>query len=304
MESGSPPRIGYKAPVRPRPLEALNLATLAILSVLTLFLWKKLSHPSGILIRYGVMAAALLLVVWLVPRAKRLPAALRLAVDFYPAAFIPLLYETLGDLIVAARGRGRDELLIAADRALFGVDVTVWMQRFVRPWISAFFYVSYTTYYFLGLALGILLLLRDKAIFRRYVFTLTFVYLVSYAGYFLLPALGPRVALAFEHTVPLDTTAVARAIAGTINELEHTKFDVFPSGHTMIALMVLMVSFRRARDFFWWSLPVAVCLIISTVYCRYHYAVDVIAGVILTLAAVPLGDWIYDRALRKSMLSG
>jgi membrane-associated phospholipid phosphatase len=289
--------------VRLRPLEALNLATLAILSALTLFLWKRLPDPSGILLRYGLMAAGVVLVAWLLRFSQKLPGFLRVPLDFYPTAFIPLLYETLGDLIVAARGHSRDDLLIAADRALVGVDVTVWMQRFVRPWLSAFFYLSYTTYYFLALGLGVLLALRDRAVLRRFIFTLTFVYLVSYAGYFLLPALGPRYALASAHTVPLDTTPVARTIARTLDELEHTKLDVFPSGHTMIAVAVLLVSFRRARDFFWWVLPVALCLVVSTVYCRYHYLVDVIAGAALAIVAVPVGDWIYDRALERRVLS-
>ncbi len=290
--------------MRPRPLETLNLATLAVLSTLTLVLWRRLPSPAGLLLRYGLMAAAVLIVVWLWPREKKLPSPVRVLLDFYPTAFIPVLYETLGDLIAAARGPARDDVLIAADRALFGVDVTVWMQRFVRPGLSTLFYLAYTTYYFLALALGVLFWLRDKATLRRYIFTLTFVYLVSYAGYFALPALGPRYALAASHTVPVETTAISRAISGTLDELEHTKFDVFPSGHTMIALTVLLVSFRRARDFFWWVSPIAVCLVISTVYCRYHYVVDVIAGAVLALIAVPVGDRIYDRWVERREQSG
>ena len=185
--------------------------------------------------------------------------------------------------------------MIAADRALFGVDVTVWLQRFVRPLWNDVFYISYTTYYFLALALGIVLYVRDKEALRRYIFTLSFVYMVSYAGYFTLPALGPRYALADRHSVSLETTPIAHAISETLNALEHTKFDVFPSGHTMIAVTVLLVAFRRAGRAFWYFLPVSLCLIVSTVYCRYHYVIDVIAGVILPLALVPIGDWIYDR---------
>ena len=109
-----------------------------------------------------------------------------------------------------------------------------------------------------------------------------------------MPALGPRAALAASHTVPLETTTLSRTISSTLDELEKTKFDVFPSGHTMIAVVVMIVAFQRARDAFWWLLPVAVCLVVSTVYCRYHYVVDVIAGALLAVITVPLGDRLYN----------
>ncbi len=265
------------------------------MSLLTLVLYRRLADPGGLLLRYAVLALALAIITALVRREKRLPGPIRFLVDFYPAAFIPVLYETLGVLIFAARGGAKDALLIAADRALFGVDVTVWLERFVRPWLTDVFFVAYTTYYFISLALGFVLWIRDIPALRRYIFTLTLCYYVSYAGYFAVPALGPRFALASRQTVFLELTPVAAAIAQTLDELEHTKLDVFPSGHTMLAAAVLFVAFRRARDLFWWLLPVATCLILSTVYCRYHYVVDVLAGLILAAVTVPLGDRIYDR---------
>jgi membrane-associated phospholipid phosphatase len=38
-----------------------------------------------------------------------------------------------------------------------------------------------------------------------------------------------------------------------------------------------------------------VALIIATVYCRYHYAVDVFAGAATAGVLVPLGEWLYRR---------
>ncbi len=282
-----------------RPLEAVNFLALAVVSVLTVALYRRLPDPGGLLLRYAIMAAALAMVAALARRERRLPVFVRFLIDFYPAAFIPVLYETLGVLISAARGGARDELLIAADRALFGVDVTVWLERFVWPWLTNLFYLAYTTYYFISLALGFALWRRDVPALRRYIFTLTLCYYVSYAGYFVIPALGPRFALANSQTIVLESTPMAAAIARTLNELEHTKLDVFPSGHTMLAAAVLFVAYRRARDVFWWLLPVATLLILSTVYCRYHYVVDVLAGLVLAAVTVPAGDALYDRIVGK-----
>jgi membrane-associated phospholipid phosphatase len=308
-DAGRPPGPGQ---LWVRPEEALNLLALGALSLVTILVGGRLDDSRGILLRYAIMAAATLLVVVLTRREDRLPRPVAFLLDFYPAAFIPVLYETLGPLIEAARGKhGRDSVLIAADRALFHVDVTVWLERFVRPALTNFFYLSYTTYYFIALALGFALWRRSKPDLRRFIFTLTLCYYVSYTGYFLLPALGPRVALADRQTMALEVTPMSEAIAHTLNELEHTKFDAFPSGHTMIAAVVLLVAFRRARDVFAGLFPVAVCLILSTVYCRYHYVVDVLAGLILAIATVPIGDRIYDglverraRRLRRATTAG
>jgi membrane-associated phospholipid phosphatase len=38
-----------------------------------------------------------------------------------------------------------------------------------------------------------------------------------------------------------------------------------------------------------------VLLCLSTVYCRYHYVVDVAAGILTAAVLVPLGNWFYFR---------
>ena len=140
--------------MRIRPTEAIHFAALAVLTVLAVLLRHRLANLSGMLWGYAALAAVLLVVTALSRRIDRLPKPLVLLVDFYPAAFLPILFNTLEPLIQALRGGPRDDLLIAADRAIFGVDVTVWMQRLVRPRLSDLFYAFYATYYFIALTLG------------------------------------------------------------------------------------------------------------------------------------------------------
>jgi hypothetical protein len=118
--------------MRLRPLEAMNLAALAVLVAVTLVLWRRLADPGEILLRYALMGALVAVAVFLAQRIDRLPKALRVAVDFYPAAFIPFVFESLGPLIAAARDP-HDALLIAIDRALFGGDVTVMLRPCGAP---------------------------------------------------------------------------------------------------------------------------------------------------------------------------
>lgn len=286
--------------MRLRPTEAIHCAALAVLTGLAVLLWPRLEDPVAMVAGYAGLALLVGAMIWLAPREDRLPPVATFVVDFYPAAFLPLLFNTLEPLIQALRGGARDQWLMAADRFLFGVDVTVWAQRLVRPALNDVFYLFYSTYYFISLTLGLVLWRRNRAAARRFVFTLMVVYYVSWTGYFIIPALGPRFAQAAEYTVSLTTTPIARTINDTINNMEKTKFDVFPSGHTMISVAVLIVAWRRARDVFWVLLPIATGLVISTVYCRFHYVVDVIAGMTLAFVTVPVGDGVYDWVMNAA----
>ncbi len=283
--------------MRLRPTEAAHFTALAVLTGMAILLNDRLADFRGMLLGYAGLALLLLVITAIAPRVDRLPAPLAFVVDFYPAGFLPILFNTLEPLIQALRGGARDDLLIGVDRFLFGVDVTVWAQRLVHPVLNDLFYCFYSTYYFISLSLGIVLWVRSRPTARRFVFTLMIVYYVSWTGYFMIPALGPRFAQAAQYTVSLTTTPIARTINDTINNMEKTKFDVFPSGHTMISVAVLLVAWKRARDVFWVLLPIATGLVISTVYCRYHYVIDVIAGTTLAFVTVPLGDGIYDRVM-------
>src|SRR5262249_42322151 len=119
--AGLPPGHGIKAPMRRvRPLEAVQLIYMAALAVMTLLLWGRLTHPWATLGPLAVMAAVVVVMGWLAAREDRLPALWKVVVNFYPTVLLPLVFNALGPLIEALRGGPRDDLLIAADRALFG----------------------------------------------------------------------------------------------------------------------------------------------------------------------------------------
>jgi membrane-associated phospholipid phosphatase len=204
------------------------------------------------------------------------------------------LFEGLGPLIRAVSPVDRDSWLVAFDRALFGAAPSVLLARFATPLLSDVLTVCYALYYFHPIVLGALVYSDDRKAgaegtsreFRRFAFVIVTVFYVSYAGYFALPAVGPRFTV--PHAAPLPRGAVSQTIDSTLNFLERNKRDCFPSGHTMVVTAVLMEAARRSRRTFLGFLPFAIGLVTATIYGRYHYAADVIAGLALTLAIVPL----------------
>lgn len=62
----------------------------------------------------------------------------------------------------------------------------------------------------------------------------------------------------------------------------------FPSSHVAAACVALVMMARYEKKIYNFMLPLVICLCISTVYCHYHYILDVFAGIIVCYIALYL----------------
>ena len=85
-------------------------------------------------------------------------------------------------------------------------------------------------------------------------------------------------------------------------ELIYARFEspgaAFPSSHVALAWVTVYFSFLYLPRIRWLHLVMAVLLSLATVYCRYHFAVDAIAGVATAALLLPLGNWLYRFSRR------
>jgi len=209
---------------------------------------------------------------------------LQTARNWIPLPYILFGYKMIHYLINDGRNPGfmviKDRWLIAADRFFFGTDPTVWLQRITVPWLTELMQVIYATNYFLPLILVLVLYLKKERIpFQKSVTVLTLGYILSYLGYFIIPAIGPGHTIA--HTLELKGVLIRESLARWNYCLDACPRDCFPSGHTEIPLITLWLAYRFKRVLFTIYLPIVILLISSTVYLRYHYVIDVIAGMAL-----------------------
>jgi membrane-associated phospholipid phosphatase len=116
---------------------------------------------------------------------------------------------------------------------------------------------------------------------------------LSFIGYILFPAIGPRSTMTHLYTVPLEGSFITDFVRDTLNALEHNKRDCMPSGHTQIVLIVLYLAHRFEKRIFYLFLPIVCFLILSTVYLRYHYVIDLFAGTLFAIACMIFGPRLY-----------
>jgi len=201
--------------------------------------------------------------------------------------------------VIPALGRSaQDKALLGIDRMLFGeTPATFFSISALWTEVMSASYLSYLLYIHIALLLWLLSPLHEARRFCNYLFV---AFAVGYVGYLLVPALGPRHAFPqlFSNAIPLMQSGIS-----SFNELVVTngsaKYDVFPSLHMYMTCVLLDYDFHRKRLRFYWMLPICILLFVSTLYLRYHYAIDLIAGVLWFLG-VRTWYWRWESAQTKS----
>lgn len=209
--------------------------------------------------------------------------------ELLPVPVVPFIFLNLGRLIPVVNPAIRDALLERADRWILGGEVQAALYGIpLPPWLADILTLAYSTFFFLPLILLVVLARRRDPFLPQVVTAVIFTFLVSYGGYFVVPAYGPRDTVAQERYATLPAGVIGGQVRDLLDHWEKTKTDAFPSGHTMVTLAVLFCARRRLRPLYNILLPVGVLLIAATVLLTYHYVIDVLAAVPLAAASILL----------------
>lgn len=196
-------------------------------------------------------------------------------------------YLAFGRFLPAVNPGSLDQQLYQLDLNWFGFEPAMAMDRFVNAhtteWFS-FFYFSY----FPLLAAHLFPLLfgcRDERRLCEFATGMILISLIGHSLYMLVPGYGPYHAMPelFQNAFPsgfwrdlvLSTVATGGA-----------QKDIFPSLHTAFPLFLLFYGLRhRHVPVHRYSVGlvgfIALNIIVSTMFLRWHYLIDVVAGIAL-----------------------
>jgi membrane-associated phospholipid phosphatase len=269
-----------------RPTERLTLVVLLALSAAFV-----LVRPPGTEVRL-LLLAGLAVATWAASRSGARAGAAGLARDLPPVAAILVVYFVLQPLIETANPARWDQALAALDARWFGRLVAAWRGLLGRPaLLTDAAYLAYVSYYALPLGVYVATRRRDPADGERVGVTLLATFYLSYLGYLAWPASGPRVPRAEEAL--LGGGAISDGVRAFLGVAESTTLDAFPSGHTAISILAVLLAasrFPRAAPLLaaW-----AAAIIFSTVYISVHYLTDLVAGVALAALGFVLGPLLH-----------
>ena len=199
-----------------------------------------------------------------------------------------------------------DPEFLRLEQWLFGMQPGLeLMPRFPATWVAEVLYAAYFSYYLMIAGVGLTLLLRDRRQFAHFIAVVSFMFYVCYTIYIFVPVVGPRIvyrglvdqplpqevlpASDFDPPASVQSAVFFRLMAWIYEHFEAAG-AAFPSSHVAVAIGTLYFSFLYLRPIRYVHLIAMILLCISTVYGRYHYVVDVAAGVLTAAALIPVGN--------------
>lgn len=229
--------------------------------------------PGGIVLHFALLAA-MAMATW----SRHAPRWLRL---WAPLLALLFLYTELPMLIRAA---GHDAFFDASviqwERALFGGQPAMeWAVRLPSPAMSELLHAAYLSYYPIILSVpAVLYLAGRREEFSEAVLVLMITFVVCFLSYIAMPVAGPR----YQWASP------ANSIAGPIREATIWLLDArssqgtaFPSSHVAVAVAQSILAVRYFGGMGLLLVIPSGGLALGAIYGGFHYAVDVLAGIVV-----------------------
>jgi len=171
-----------------------------------------------------------------------------------------------------------DHLFINADEWLFGCSPALKFSEYLPyQWFSELMSFGYFSYYIMLTFIAFYFYYTNKYIGCKALFIIIGSFLMYYIIFIILPVIGPQ----FYYSVPENQVPdgyLFRKMLIFLQETGEKPTGAFPSSHVGISLIFLIIIYKHALYYFRYFLPITIILILSTVYIKAHYVVDVIGG--------------------------
>lgn len=214
------------------------------------------------------------------------------ALAWLPVVAVPFLYAELPALMAGIGSTYRDATVQWWELGLFGGSSPARtfapaVARATPPAatlaISELLHAGYLSFYaFIYLPIVILFARGDRDTFGRAVTGLTTMFCATYVVFVLFPVQGPRYLWPAPTAIP---DGLFRALTLRVLEGGSSRGTAFPSAHVAVATMQSLFALQWHRPFGVLLSVLTALLTLGAVYGGYHYAVDVLAGALVGLAA-------------------
>jgi membrane-associated phospholipid phosphatase len=276
--------------VRFRLVDLICVAYFSLIGLLLIFFHKGVAHwPLYVLLHIFLILFILEIVRWGEKNQDRkIPWFLR---TFYPITILLIAWGELDGIIpMFFDNYWATDVMIRAEKSVFGVLPILWLQQFYHPWLDELMNLLYTAYYVILPIVPLMLYIKKKheAALAAFSFGI-FAYFSNFLFFFLLPALSPLMAGSLsDQNIGSWTGYILADFTRFLQSDGTCRGATFPSSHITGVFVWSFVALRYQRPLGYVLLPLAFGVAIATPYLGYHYALDSIFGLGWALICYPV----------------
>jgi len=240
--------------------------------------------PWKALVAAHLLASALIYSLRFLP--AKLPGVVQFFRDWYPVMVLPLLYKEVEVFAAAFGNWGLTGILQELEVSLFAGHPSIYLSERL-PWIplSEYLHFCYFAYVLMVPAMGGYWdYTKQLTKFRELVFLVSIALTVSYLFFVMFPVDSP-----YYLSAPLGEPLAGNFFYQLVHFMAGqggARGGAFPSSHVSVSTVVLLVVWYHDRRIGYFLAPIVAGIYVATVYGRFHYALDVIAGLALAVALV------------------
>ncbi|OHD20460.1 MAG: hypothetical protein A2Y38_06700 [Spirochaetes bacterium GWB1_59_5] len=193
-----------------------------------------------------------------------------------------------------------DPYFAALDTFLFGSVLSARLLfEYPSFLLSELLHGAYVLYYVSIPGLALWLYIKNRSALREYIVVAMLIFYAACLTYAVLPVVGGR----FDPAVRALTETYrygpfTRIMVFIYRSSAHTG-AAFPSTHAIMSLVIALMSIKRAKPMAPLFSVNAALILVATIYCGYHYVVDLIAALVYLAALYPAGHGLQSAFYRE-----
>ncbi|NOX85520.1 MAG: phosphatase PAP2 family protein [Chlorobi bacterium] len=219
---------------------------------------------------------------------------------FVPLLLLPFLYKETDYLNNLFFQENLDPFFARMEFALFHTQPSlVFSEKLNVRWFSELMYFGYFSYYLLIVFIPLnIYLKRGNSAAERAIFIIINSFLIYYLIFILNPVAGPQ----FYYPGSADALPEGYFFGPLMKYIQQNgegQTGAFPSSHVSICLILLYLCLTQTRKFWPLVLTVSILLILSTVYLKAHYVIDVLGAFLTTPVVYFISSTLFNRMTKS-----
>jgi membrane-associated phospholipid phosphatase len=219
--------------------------------------------------------------------------------------FVSLLlsYEALQGVTGALINSGSVASLADIDGSIFRFAYDL-QKVFFSPSVTVASILFYGLHVFLIIVAVVLFWFRNRMIYRGYAYSMILTSYLALFTFVVFPTSPPWFTGAARNLLSDGSVLLPSALQElqqALLAIESDKFAAFPSLHAAYAVLFTIYALRLSRKLGLVVLAIACGVFFSTIYLGQHYVIDLIGGIIYSLAAVAVVDKLTATLFRQQL---